>query len=77
MTNLLSVKQVADLLGVKVPTLYKWCCQRTGPKFIKAGSRTLFRVEDIEQFLTEHTVKPFSDDVPDRHRRKAPARGAA
>lgn len=81
--HLLSVKEAAEYLRLAVPTIYKMCCQRTGPRFIKCGTRTLFRIADLEAFLAEHTVEPVSDDSFARPRRgqprKAPARvgGAA
>ena len=60
MENLMSVKQAAAALGLKVPTLYKMSCARSGPKFVKLGSRILYRQTDLEGFVNARVVEPFS-----------------
>lgn len=48
--KLLTVKEVADWLGLKIDTVRNYC--RGGElKFIKFGSNYRFRKEDVEAFL--------------------------
>ena len=60
MVNLLSVKQTAEMLGISVALVYKWTCSRTGPRFVKVGSRVAFRPEDLEEWVSSKTVEPVS-----------------
>jgi DNA-binding transcriptional MerR regulator len=44
---------VAQLTGLSVHTLSYWRQSDRGPKTIKAGTRTLYRRKDVEQWLAE------------------------
>jgi excisionase family DNA binding protein len=60
MENLLSVKETAARLKCSTALVYKWTCARTGPRFVKVGSRVAFRPEDLEAWVSERTVEPVS-----------------
>ena len=54
-TDLLTPKQVADMLQVKTDTLEAWRGKRTGPAWIKLGdgkrSPVRYRQADIDNYL--------------------------
>lgn len=49
----LTAAEVAQLTGISVHSLSDWRQSGQGPKTIKAGSRTLYRREDVEQWLAD------------------------
>ncbi|AGB21674.1 hypothetical protein Mycsm_01257 [Mycobacterium sp. JS623] len=49
----LTAAEVAQLTGISVHTLSYWRQSGQGPKTIKAGTRTLYRREDVEQWLAD------------------------
>lgn len=54
-SGLLTIQEVAKILGIKVNTLYGWINLRKIP-FIKCGRLVRFRREDINHWLNEHKV---------------------
>jgi len=54
---LLERKEVAKMLRLSVASLEKWAETGSGPRFYRRGlskhSRACYRVEDIEQFVSE------------------------
>lgn len=50
--------EVAQLIGLSVHTLSYWRQTGQGPKVIKAGTRTLYRRADVEQWLAEVDGRP-------------------
>ena len=50
MEKLLSVNQLADILGLKKITIYEWVRINKIP-FIKLGKRVLFQPSDVEEFI--------------------------
>ena len=56
----LTSAEVAQLTGLSVHTLSYWRQSGQGPKSIKAGSRTLYRREDIEQWLASVDGRSFT-----------------
>ena len=46
----LSQRELARRLRVSPRTLEGWRWRGTGPRFIKAGGRVIYRLEDIEAF---------------------------
>ena len=52
-TGNLTAAEVAELTGLSVHTLSYWRQSDQGPKTIKAGTRTLYRREDVEQWLAD------------------------
>jgi excisionase family DNA binding protein len=57
MNKLLSVEEVADLLGLKQATIYKYRLQGAIP-YIKLGTRVLFDPEELYKWVRSHAVKP-------------------
>ncbi|MDP7735129.1 helix-turn-helix transcriptional regulator [Mycobacterium paragordonae] len=49
----LTPAEVAQLTGLSVHTLSYWRQSGQGPKTIKAGTRTLYRREDVERWLAD------------------------
>jgi DNA-binding transcriptional MerR regulator len=49
----LTAAEVAQLTGLSVHTLSYWRQSGQGPKTVKAGSRTLYRRQDVEQWLAD------------------------
>ena len=56
--QILNVREAAEFLGLKVPTLYKYTHGRNIP-FIKLGSRVLFKSDELNRWIDEHKVKPI------------------
>lgn len=50
----LSVEEFAHHLKVSPLTLQKWRCNSKGPKFIKVGSKVIYRGQDIKEWLNKH-----------------------
>lgn len=55
MEPLLSVNQLAEILGLRPITIYEWVQARKIP-FVKLGKRVLFRPKDIESFIESNRV---------------------
>lgn len=54
MEKLLKVEQVAEMLGVKVNTIYNWTMKsKSKIPCVKAGGCLRFRRTDIEKWLSE------------------------
>ncbi|MFI8324494.1 helix-turn-helix transcriptional regulator [Streptomyces sp. NPDC085529] len=49
---LLSTEELAEFLGISTGTLYNWKYQRKGPKAIKVGTLTRYRMRDVEEWLS-------------------------
>lgn len=56
--ELLTLKEVAELLDVSTNTIYYWRWQGTGPKGHKVGKHVRYRRSDIDAWLDER-----GDDV--------------
>ena len=54
--RLLDIKEVADYIGLSVHTLYTMVSQRRIP-FVKMGRLTKFDREEIDKWITSHSVK--------------------
>ncbi len=59
MTNLLSVKEAANALGISPPTLRLWTWQGK-LTVVKLGGRRLYRPEDLETFIARN-MRPFQE----------------
>lgn len=49
--HLLSITDLAELLGVPVATVRWWLHQGTGPAYYKLGRHPKFRLSDIDRWL--------------------------
>ena len=57
MKPLLSIKEASELVGLSVPTLYKYVFLRTVP-YIKIGTRVLFDEDMTAAWVNEHRREP-------------------
>lgn len=48
--------EVTEIYGLSSGTLANMRCRRVGPKFYKVNRSVLYRVEDLEAWLTAHPV---------------------
>jgi len=53
MSNIRSVSDAADALGVSVHTLNKWRVSGFGPTYVKMGRRVGYRDEDLQAFIVK------------------------
>ena len=67
MEKLLTARQVADLLEVKVSTVYDWASRNTIP-YVKLGRLVRFKKTDVFRWVESHTLAPKSS--PDRKKSK-------
>jgi hypothetical protein len=54
----------APLIGVKPGTVEVWRCRGRGPRFIMSGSRVVYRLRDINDYLDSRTRKCTTDPGP-------------
>jgi len=59
--KLLSVKQAADILGVKPKTLYMWKWRRQYLPFIKVGKALRISEKDLSSFIEKRRRRPEED----------------
>ncbi|MGY4650500.1 helix-turn-helix transcriptional regulator [Mycobacterium sp. URHB0021] len=71
----LTAAEVAQLTGLSVHTLSYWRQSGQGPSTIKAGSRTLYRREDIEQWLAtvDGRIQPSATGASGWHQKAVDA----
>jgi excisionase family DNA binding protein len=55
MTRLLTVKQAAELLGLKVATIRAWLLRRKLPR-VNCGRAVRIPAEAVERFIQENTI---------------------
>lgn len=58
MSNLLSERQVADMLGIKPGTLNQWRVRRSGPVYVKVCRSVRYRLEDVEAWIAANRIAP-------------------
>jgi len=52
MDKLLTEKEVAEILGVRVGTMQQWRFHKRGPKYYTIGSRTIrYKESDIYEYI--------------------------
>jgi hypothetical protein len=54
----LNEKQAADYLGLKVQTMRNYRGTRRGPAYHKLGSRVIYRLTDLENYLQARRIDP-------------------
>lgn len=47
----LNTKEAADYLGLPEATLATWRHRKTGPRYLRMGSRIFYKQEDLEAFI--------------------------
>lgn len=56
----LSPREVEALYGLPQRTLQQWRSDGVGPKYAKPGDKTVvYRPQDIDEFLSQTTVKTY------------------
>ena len=60
MQKLLNIQQAADLLGLKVKTLYTYICKKKIP-YVKLGGRVLFQPEKLETWVEQRAINAISN----------------
>jgi len=58
MNNLLNINQAAEILNLKVPTIYRWVHERKIP-FVKMGNKLRFKQNEITEFIEKNSYTPF------------------
>jgi excisionase family DNA binding protein len=58
---LLPQGELAHFLNISQRTLERWRVEGTGPTFVKAGRRVLYRLEDVERWLADGARHSTSD----------------
>lgn len=56
----LSPKQLAEVLGVPLPTIYKWQHEGTAPPSIRVGKHTRYPEPGVESWLAARAIEPRS-----------------
>ena len=56
MKRLLTVQEVAEILGLEVSTIYDWV-YRKKISYIKIGRLLKFDPENIQNFISSHTIQ--------------------
>jgi len=64
--KLLTATEAAEVLGIKIATLYGWNSERKIPFVSYGKSRVMYRPEDIKDFIDKHLVS--RDEVHDNRR---------
>lgn len=49
--RLLTIKEVAEYLGIPVTTLYQWRYHRTGPPGLRVGRHVRYRRSDLDEWI--------------------------
>mgnify|MGYP001420617459 CR=1 FL=1 len=65
MNKLLSTKEVAEMLGIKIQTLREWRHKGKSPKYVRFGgikSRCGYRLEDVEEWIRERLTENTSQE---------------
>jgi hypothetical protein len=62
--QLLTPEEAAEFTRFALDTLAQWRSQRRGPPYIKLGRAVRYRVDDLERYLTAHTIVPLTQEMP-------------
>lgn len=63
--RLLTAEEVADLLQVKVETLYQWRWKGEGPRAVKAGPKFVrYRASDVNAWIEAQTERAKTPASP-------------
>jgi excisionase family DNA binding protein len=53
--HLISAGELANWLGIPVPTIYRWRVHGQGPKAARVGRHLRYRVGDVKAWLEQQT----------------------
>ncbi len=57
MNKLITRTEAAEILGLKPSTLSAWACLKTHElPYVRIGSRAMYRISDIEDFINQNLV---------------------
>lgn len=56
-SDLLSIGDLSDELGVPVSTIYTWNSRGTGPNYLKVGRHVRYRRADVDAWLDSLAAK--------------------
>jgi hypothetical protein len=56
MHDLLTEKEVAILLRLKIKTLQQWRQLLRGPRFVRVGRRVFYQLHEVEKYIADNTV---------------------
>lgn len=56
--RLLTVRETAEMLGVKEPTIRSWILLRKNLPFVRVGRAIRFPLEAVEKFIRDNTIPP-------------------
>jgi excisionase family DNA binding protein len=59
--GLLTVSQVAELLGLKTSTIRAWLLRRKNLPFVRCGRAIRISPDAVRRFIAEHTVPERED----------------
>ena len=54
--QLIDTLTLSSITGVGASTLKQWRCKKTGPSFIKMGSKVMYRSDVVEKWLDSNSV---------------------
>jgi len=60
--NVLNEREAAQFLGVAVQTLRNWRSQRRGVPYLKIGRAVRYRLEDLENFISDVRIVPEASE---------------
>ena len=55
--DLLTIEETSELLGISIPTLYRWRAKGTGPNYIKFGGRILYEKASLQNWYNSQRVQ--------------------
>ncbi len=64
--TLMTTEEVADYLRTTPGTVHYWRSTGKGPKAIKVGRRLLFRLSDIDAFVSRYESDPALSSSPSK-----------
>lgn len=55
--QVMTVKEASRYLKISTNTLATWRHEKRGPQFIKTGRSVKYRLEDLDAYLKQNTIK--------------------
>ena len=59
--EILNTDELAEMLNVVPRTIIRWRVARTGPPWVKAGRRVLYRRKDVDAWMEKNLVNPVGE----------------